>query len=140
MDSSSRISLSLQQSGIGRGERCGSSVSDNRDQHQHRCVSSFDMEFGRPILFFSRKLHPAETKYSTFDNELLAMYMAVKKFRYITEGRKFSIFTAHKPLTFVFNKVSISAQHVNSDISVFYRNSLKIHATFVDNVVADALS
>ena len=32
-----------------------------------------------PISFFSRKLHAAETKYSTFDKELLAMYLAVKK-------------------------------------------------------------
>ena len=75
-------------------------------QMRQHCYSSFDMEFGRPILFFSRKLHPAETKYSIFDKELLAMYLAVRKFRYITEGRKFSIFTDHKPLTFLFNKVS----------------------------------
>ena len=40
-----------------------------------------------PISFFSRKLHAAETKYSTFDKELLAMYLAVKKFRYFIEGR-----------------------------------------------------
>ena len=31
-----------------------------------------------PICFFSRKLHSAETKYSAFDKELLAMYLAVK--------------------------------------------------------------
>ena len=59
-----------------------------------------------PISFFSRKLLPAEKKYSTFDKELLAIYLAVKKFRYFVEGRKFAIFTDHKPLTFVFNKVS----------------------------------
>ena len=58
------------------------------------------------MSFFSRKLLPAEKKYSTFDKELLAMYLAVKKFRYFIEGRKFAIFTDHKPLTFVFNKVS----------------------------------
>ena len=38
-----------------------------------------------PISFFSRKLHAAETKYSAFDKELLAMYLAVKKFRYFIE-------------------------------------------------------
>ena len=31
-----------------------------------------------PISFFSRKLHAADPKYSTFDKELLAMYLAVK--------------------------------------------------------------
>ena len=59
-----------------------------------------------PISFFSRKLLPAEKKYSTFDKELLAMYLAVKNFRYFIEGRKFAIFTDHKPLTLMFNKVS----------------------------------
>ena len=34
------------------------------------------------------------------------MYLEVKKFRYFVEGRKFAICTDHKPLTFVFNKVS----------------------------------
>jgi len=35
------------------------------------------------IAFFSRALKPAETRYSTFDRELLAIYLAVKHFRYI---------------------------------------------------------
>ena len=60
----------------------------------------------KPISFFSGKLLPAEKKYSTFDKELLAMYLAVKNFRYFVEGRRFAIFTDHKPLTYVFNKVS----------------------------------
>ena len=84
-----------------------------------------------PISFFSRKLLPAEKKYSTFDQELLAMYLAVKKFRYFIEGRKFAIFTDHKPLTFVF-KYPISGPRVNSDISVLCRNLLPIYATFLE--------
>ena len=32
----------------------------------------------RPICFFSRKMTPAETRYSTFDRELLAVYLAIK--------------------------------------------------------------
>ena len=59
-----------------------------------------------PISFFSHKLQAAEKKYSTFDKELLAMYLAVKKFRFFIEGRKFTFFTDHRPLTFVFNNVS----------------------------------
>ena len=88
-----------------------------------------------PISFFSRKLLPAENKYSTFGNELLAIYLAVKKFRYFAEGRKFAIFTDHKPLTFVFNKVSDKWPHGNSDISVLCRNSLPICDTFLDRTM-----
>ena len=59
-----------------------------------------------PISFFSRKLHAAETKYSNFDNELLARYLAVKKFRYFIEGRQVTLFTDHRPLTFVYKNIS----------------------------------
>ena len=48
-----------------------------------------------PIAYYSHKLSPAERKYSTFDRELLAIYRALKHFRYFVEGRTFSIFTDH---------------------------------------------
>ena len=31
----------------------------------------------RPIAYFSRKFKPAETRYSTFDRKLLAIYLAI---------------------------------------------------------------
>ncbi|BHF65361.1 hypothetical protein SprV_0200837100 [Sparganum proliferum] len=52
----------------------------------------------RPLAFFSKKLSPAETRYSTFGRELLAIYLAVKHFRHYLEDRDFTIFTDHKPL------------------------------------------
>ena len=57
----------------------------------------------RPISFFSRKMTPAETRYSTFDRELLAVYLAIKHFRHFLEGRPFHVLTDHKPLTFALN-------------------------------------
>ena len=56
----------------------------------HRC----------PVAFFSRNLNTAETKYSTFDCELLTIYLAVKHFCHFVEGREFHILTDHKPITF----------------------------------------
>ena len=53
-----------------------------------------------PLAFFSKKLQPAETRYSAFSRELLAMYLATKHFRYFLEGRSFHILTDHKPITF----------------------------------------
>ena len=50
-----------------------------------------------PISFFSRKMTPAETRYSTFDRELLAVYLAIKHFRHFLEGRHFHVLTEHKP-------------------------------------------
>ena len=60
-----------------------------------------------PISFFSHKLHAAEIKlFSTFDKELLAMYLAVKNFRYSIEGRQVTLYTDHLPLTFVYKNIS----------------------------------
>src|SRR5678816_3671622 len=46
-----------------------------------------------PLAFFSRKLQPAETRYSAFGRELLAMYLTTRQFRYFIEGRDFHILT-----------------------------------------------
>ncbi|BHF70751.1 hypothetical protein SprV_0301380400 [Sparganum proliferum] len=53
----------------------------------------------RPLAFFSKKLLPAETRYSPFGREPLAIYLALKHFRHFLEGRDFTVFTDHKPLT-----------------------------------------
>nr|VZI00060.1 unnamed protein product [Spirometra erinaceieuropaei] len=41
----------------------------------------------QPLAFFPEKLFSAETRYSTFGDELLAIYLAVKHFRHFLEGR-----------------------------------------------------
>nr|VZI02723.1 unnamed protein product [Spirometra erinaceieuropaei] len=60
----------------------------------------------RPLAFFSKKLSPAETRYSTFGRDLLAIYLAVKHFRHFLESRDFTIFTDHKPITFAIRSHS----------------------------------
>ena len=59
-----------------------------------------------PLAFFSRQLRPPERKYSTFDRELLGLYLAVRHFKYFLEARPFVAYTDHKPLTFAFAKVT----------------------------------
>nr|VZH96772.1 unnamed protein product [Spirometra erinaceieuropaei] len=60
----------------------------------------------QPLAFFSKKLLPAETRYSTFGRERLAIYLTVKHFRHFLEGRDFTVFTDHKPLTFALRSHS----------------------------------
>ncbi|GFU75781.1 transposon Ty3-I Gag-Pol polyprotein [Trichonephila clavipes] len=57
-----------------------------------------------PLGFFSRKLSATEKKYSTFDRELLSIYLSVKHFRHMLEGREAIIYTDHKPLVFAFTR------------------------------------
>ena len=51
----------------------------------------------QPITFFSMRLTPPKTRYSAFDRELLAVYLAIKHFQHFIEGWKFHICTNHKP-------------------------------------------
>jgi hypothetical protein len=59
-----------------------------------------------PLAFFSRKLDATQDRHSAFDRELLAAHSVFRQFRYYLEGRKFAIFTDHKPLTFALLKVA----------------------------------
>ena len=70
-----------------------------------------------PIAYFFRKLKPAGTRYSTFDRELLAIYLAIKHFRQILEGRQFYILTNHKPL--IYSLSSSSNRHFPRQIRHF---------------------
>ena len=95
-----------------------------------------------PIAYFSRQLQPAEKKYSTFDRELLAVYLAIKHFRHFVEGHEFIVFTDHKPLTFSLSSNSDrytprQVRHLDY-ISQFTTNIQHVSGT--DNPVADALS
>ena len=94
------------------------------------------------ISFFSKKMKPAETRYSTFDRELLAIYLAIRHFRHFLEGREFHVLTDHKPLTFALqarpDRHSPRQARQLDFISQFTATIRHIHGP--DNVVADALS
>ena len=96
----------------------------------------------QPLAFFSRQLRPNERKYSTFDRELLGLYLAVRHFRFMLEGRQFTAFVDHKPLTFAMAKTaepwSARQQRQLSFISEF-TTDIK-HVAGKNNLVADCLS
>ena len=56
-----------------------------------------------PLSYFYRAMKPAEQWYSTYDSELLSIFLAIKHFCYFLEGRHFYIITDHKPLTYAFS-------------------------------------
>ncbi|KAL1446799.1 hypothetical protein WDU94_010884 [Cyamophila willieti] len=58
----------------------------------------------QPLGFFSRKLSSAEKNYSAYDRELLSAFASVKYFKFLLEGRPFTLYTDHKPITFAFKQ------------------------------------
>jgi hypothetical protein len=71
------------------------------------CIS----QVGRPIAFYSRKLKPAQTKYTTTERELLSMVETMKEFRNILLGHDIQVHTDHENLTY---------KHFNSDRYKFW--------------------
>lgn len=66
------------------------------------CYSPSDV---RPIYFFSKKLNPTQSKYSATMLEFFAIYCALNFFRAFLIGRKFKVYSDHKPLEgFLSNK------------------------------------
>nr|VZI02486.1 unnamed protein product [Spirometra erinaceieuropaei] len=55
---------------------------------------------------YSRKLLPADKRYSTFGRELLAVFLTAKHFQHFLEGRDFTVFSDHMPLSFVLKSTS----------------------------------
>jgi cleavage and polyadenylation specificity factor subunit 1 len=96
----------------------------------------------QPLAFFSRKLSPAQQKYSAYDRELLAIYEAVRHFRHMLEARHFTILTDHKPLTFAFQQKrdNCSPRQFNHlDYISQFTTDIR-HISGRDNIVADTLS
>ncbi|GFV17762.1 retrovirus-related Pol polyprotein from transposon 17.6 [Trichonephila clavipes] len=102
-------------------------------------VVDFELQ---PLAFFSRKLTSSEKSYSAYDRELLAIYSAIRHFRYMLETRDFTVFTDHKPLTCAFRQKSDKCspwQIRQLDfISQFTTNI--VHIPGSDNIAADVLS
>ena len=87
----------------------------------------------QPLAFFSEHLCPAERKYSAFDRELLAKLL---------EGRTFTAYTDHKPLTFCMSKLSdpwTSRQQRHLAYISEFTTDIK-HVQGKHNHVVDALS
>nr|VZI22700.1 unnamed protein product [Spirometra erinaceieuropaei] len=96
----------------------------------------------QPLAFFSQKLQPTQTRYSTFSRELLAIYMAIRHFRHLLEGRDFSVHTDHKPLTYAL-KAKPDRYPPREVRHLDYISQFTADIRYVrgrDNVVADALS
>ena len=91
----------------------------------------------KPIAFYTRKLNPAQTRYTTTERELLAIVETLKEFRNILLGQQITIYTDHKNLCY---------KNFNTNRVMRWRLLLEEYGPTIKyikgerNVVADALS
>ena len=95
----------------------------------------------KPLMYFSKSLNSAQKRYSTTKKEFLAIYEALREFRFIVLGYNCTVYTDHRPLSYLFKR------KLPSDCAMA-RWSIEIDSFNVDvkyfegkrNVVADFLS
>lgn len=94
----------------------------------------------KPIAFASRTLNKSEEKYSAIEKELLAVVWACKYFRPYLYGRKFVLYTDHKPLTYGLNLKDTNNRLVHWRLSLSEFDYEIRYRPGKQNVVADSLS
>jgi hypothetical protein len=89
-------------------------ASPDRDMHLQYFTSTAELSLGTDASdthicdVFSRKLTDTESRYSTFDCELLAAQASIKHFRHFNKGCSFQLWTDHKPfVTAYISRVSV---------------------------------
>ena len=103
----------------------------------HKQLGAVISQDNKPIAFYSRKLNPAQTRYTTTERELLSIVETLKEFRNILLGQQIKVYTDHKNLTYVnFNVERVMRWHL---IIEEYLPEL-IYLKGENNIVADALS
>ena len=81
-------------------------------------------------------------RYSTFDRELLAAFLAIRHFRFLLEAREFQLWTDHKPLCSAISRVSppwSARQQRHLSYITEFTSDLR-YVPGAENIVADALS
>ena len=96
----------------------------------------------QPLAFFSRSYTPAQRNYSTYDKELEAIFQGIRHFNTYLEGRQFTVFTDHKPLTHALAKSTdpLSPRRSRQLMEISEYTSDIQHLSGKKNLVADALS
>lgn len=96
----------------------------------------------QPLGFFSKKLNPAQSRYGTYDRELLAIYLSIQHFQHILEGRQFVVYTDHKPLIYAFSqKLEKTPPRRGRHLDFISQFTTDIrHVCGKDNEIADLLS
>ena len=95
----------------------------------------------KPLMYFSKSLNSAQKRYSTTKKEFLAIYEALREFRFIILGYNCTVYTDHRPLSYLFKrKLPSDCAMARWSIEI---DSFNVNVKYFEgkrNVVADFLS
>ncbi len=113
---------------------------DASQHHVAAVLLQYDEKGPRTIGYFSKKLKPAEVRYSTTDREALGIVLACRQFHYYLCGSEFIVRTDHQPIVSVF-KQKTKSPSMNRWMLEMRDFRYKIeYKSGKRNVVADQLS
>ena len=100
-------------------------------QHDERLYS---------VAYASKKVAPAETKYSTLEKECLGIVWGITKFRLYLVGKPFILQTDHQALAYT-NKIKYQNNCIiRWALALQGYDNIVLHIPEKDNVAADCLS
>lgn len=98
------------------------------------------MQGDKVVGYFSRKMKDVETRYPTYDRELLAIKEAILHFRYYLHGRTFVVYTDHASIQHVLRQRRLSTRQMGLLGTLQHFNYEIKYWPGARNAVADALS
>jgi len=105
------------------------------------CLMQRDAD-GNPaaIAYFSRKLRGPETRYSATDSEALAVVEGVRAFDAYIYGRQFTVYTDHRPLTYIFTRKTKSPRMTRWACELSHYQFKIVYKQGIQHRVPDMLS
>src|SRR5438128_7671754 len=95
---------------------------------------------GKPVAFFSEKLHGASLNYSTYDKELYALVRVLQTWQHYLWSKEFVIHSDHESLKYLKGQANPNKRHAKWIEFIESFPYIIKHKKGKDNVIADALS
>lgn len=99
-----------------------------------------DNEEEHPIMYFSKKMNPAQRNYTVSEKECLAVVFSLEKFRPFIEGYEFVVITDHSSLQWLMSTKDLSGRLARWSLKLQRYTFTIQHRKGSQNIVPDALS